>query len=268
MNVLLVRLRLIGDVVFTTPILRALRRRHPDARLAYVVEPHASPVVSEIPTSTRSSSRPARRPGPSRCRPPAGAALRAAHYDVVLDLHGGPRALARVGDRRATSIGYEVSGRGWMYTERVQRDRRLRPRHSVVNQWDLLRPLGFDAPDPERDSTEMPARRRRRQPLPQAGGGRRRSRPRPRHRAPRQRRQPLSAVAGRLVRRADRGAGPRRLEPAVIVSSGPSEPEAARRIGEQARRALGGGVPESSMTSTSICRIEGADGPGCAVYRR
>ena len=31
MKILLVRLRLIGDVVFTTPLVRALRRAYPDA---------------------------------------------------------------------------------------------------------------------------------------------------------------------------------------------------------------------------------------------
>jgi ADP-heptose:LPS heptosyltransferase len=42
-----------------------------------------------------------------------------------------------------------------MYTVRVPRPRELRPRHSVVNQWDLLLPLGFDPPDPAIDTTEM-----------------------------------------------------------------------------------------------------------------
>ena len=49
MNILLIRLRLIGDVVFTTPIIRALRREFPHARLSYVVEPHAWPVVAGNP---------------------------------------------------------------------------------------------------------------------------------------------------------------------------------------------------------------------------
>jgi heptosyltransferase-1 len=48
-KILLIRLRLIGDVVFTTPLLRALRRAYPDARIAYVVEPEAAPVVQTKP---------------------------------------------------------------------------------------------------------------------------------------------------------------------------------------------------------------------------
>ena len=48
MNILLVRLRLIGDVVFTTPIVRALRRHQPGARLTYLVEPAAEPVLALV----------------------------------------------------------------------------------------------------------------------------------------------------------------------------------------------------------------------------
>ena len=47
MKILLVRLRLIGDVVFTTPLIRALKRTFPDAHLTYLVEPQALPVVRE-----------------------------------------------------------------------------------------------------------------------------------------------------------------------------------------------------------------------------
>ena len=49
MKILLVRLRLIGDVAFTTPLIGALRRQYPDAHLAYVVEPAAEPVVRGNP---------------------------------------------------------------------------------------------------------------------------------------------------------------------------------------------------------------------------
>jgi ADP-heptose:LPS heptosyltransferase len=44
-----------------------------------------------------------------------------------------------------------------MYTTRVARPRELRRRHSVENQWDLLKALGIDAPDPAAFPVEMPA---------------------------------------------------------------------------------------------------------------
>ena len=45
MNILIIRLRLVGDVVFTTPAIRALRRHFPDARITYLVERAAAPIV-------------------------------------------------------------------------------------------------------------------------------------------------------------------------------------------------------------------------------
>ena len=49
MKILLVRLRLIGDVVFTTPLLGGLKRQFPDAQLTYLVEPSAAPVLQGNP---------------------------------------------------------------------------------------------------------------------------------------------------------------------------------------------------------------------------
>jgi ADP-heptose:LPS heptosyltransferase len=42
-----------------------------------------------------------------------------------------------------------------MYTTRVHRARELRPRHGVLNQWDLLEPLGIAPPDEQRLPVEM-----------------------------------------------------------------------------------------------------------------
>ena len=122
MNILLIRLRLIGDVVFTTPILRALRRQYPGARLAYLVEPHAAPIVAgnphldEVIVAARPDA-----PGRLAADLPLARRLRAARYDLVLDLHGGPRsALLAWASGAPRRIGYTVTGRGWMYTERVR----------------------------------------------------------------------------------------------------------------------------------------------------
>jgi ADP-heptose:LPS heptosyltransferase len=49
MKILLIRPRLIGDVVFTTPAVRALRRRFPEASITYLVEPEAAPVLQHNP---------------------------------------------------------------------------------------------------------------------------------------------------------------------------------------------------------------------------
>ena len=49
MRILLVRLRQIGDVAFTTPAIHALRTTFPEAHLTYIVEPAAAPVVARNP---------------------------------------------------------------------------------------------------------------------------------------------------------------------------------------------------------------------------
>jgi ADP-heptose:LPS heptosyltransferase len=241
-KILLIRLRLIGDVVFTTPVIRALRRRHPEAHLAYLVEPHAAPVVADNPhlDEVILASRPDAR-GRLAADLALARRLRAAKYDLVLDLHGGPRgALLAWLSGAPRRIGYTLPGRGWMYTERVARSRVLRPRHSVVNQWDLLAPLAIDAPDPERDATEMvvssSAREAARKSLSEAGVD--------------PAAQPLIVVhvsAGNPFRRWPASSFVALLERLVsvdaarriIVVSGPSERTAAREIGQQARVRLG-----------------------------
>src|SRR6185436_4495826 len=71
--------------------------------------------------------------------------------------HGGPRAsLLTWLSRAPVRLGYDVAGRGWMYTRRVARPRALRPRHSVENQWDLLAPLGVAPADRSAFPMEMP----------------------------------------------------------------------------------------------------------------
>jgi heptosyltransferase-1 len=157
-KILLVRLRLIGDVVFTTPAVGALRRHYPNAHIAYIVEEEAAAVVRRNPhiddvivaKSPRASGRLAADMTLIR-------GLRRSHYDLAIDFHGGPRSSFITWASGAPArIGYQVVGRSWMYTTAVPRPRALRPRHSVESQWDVLLPLGIAPPDPEINPTEMP----------------------------------------------------------------------------------------------------------------
>ncbi len=160
MKILLIRLRLIGDVVFTTPVLGALKRTFPSAHLTYLVEREAAAVVQGNPHLDRVITVPRRR-GLHRLLDDVALArrLRAERFAIVIDLHGGPRSSWLT---RATGapqrIGYDISGRGWLYTRTIHRPRELRPRHSVENQWDLLAAIAGwpgGAADRARDSVEM-----------------------------------------------------------------------------------------------------------------
>jgi ADP-heptose:LPS heptosyltransferase len=158
-TILLIRLRLIGDVVLTTPAIRAIRRANPAARLDYLVEPHASAVVSGNPNLNEVIVAPLVS-GVERWRVDAGLALRLrrTRYDAVIDFHGGPRSsLLAWASGAPLRVGYDVKGRGWMYTDTVHRPRGHRERHSVENQWDLLDRFqaGLPRPDADTEPVEM-----------------------------------------------------------------------------------------------------------------
>ena len=244
MNILLVRLRLIGDVVFTTPLIAALRRAYPDARIAYLVEPAAAPIVSGNPHLDDVIVAPRRR-GVTRILDDIRLArrLRRAKFDLALDLHGGPRSAWLVWATGAKErIGYAITGRAWMYTRIAPRARDLRPRHSVQNQWDLLNAIPGWAggpPEPARDRIEIALDRdadaRMGDKLARAGV------------APGDEVIVLHVSAGNPFRRwpeaafaetaAAIAAGhPRRR---IVFSSGPSDRDAASRIAADTRTRLG-----------------------------
>jgi ADP-heptose:LPS heptosyltransferase len=161
LKILLVRLRQIGDVVFTTPAIRALSERFPEAQLTYVVEPAAAPVIEPNPLISRVVVAPRASGVAGTLQDLAlGRRLRRERYDIAIDFHGGPRAsLLTWLSRAPVRIGYDIVGRGWMYTRVVGRPRGLRARHSVENQWDLLETLGIARPSPETFPVEMPVTR-------------------------------------------------------------------------------------------------------------
>jgi ADP-heptose:LPS heptosyltransferase len=240
-RILLVRLRLLGDVVLTTPLIRAVRRRFPEAHLSYLVEPAAAAAVRGNPHLNEVLVAPKRR-GVARWMDDVALArrLRRERYDLVIDLHGGPRAACLAwATRAATRIGYTIKGRAWMYTHAVERLDDLLPRHSVVNQWDLLTPLGIGPPDPARDAIEI---------VEDADAARsvdlklRAAEIRPEHvvivihvsAGNPFRRWPAEAFVTLAVRLA--AADDRRR---VVMTSGPSEGRAAARIVSAARQRLG-----------------------------
>jgi len=242
LTILLIRLRLIGDVVFTTPAVAALRRRFPDARITYLVEAAAEPVVRHHPgiDEVVVVERPR---GLKRIAYDLQLArrLRARHFDLVIDFHGGPRsAFLAWASGAPQRIGYQLPGRQWSYTARVPWTRSLiPPRHSVVNQWALLEPLGITAPDPATDPAIMPldaaAAGRVATRLEHAGIDARHaivvfhvSAGNPFRRWPAE----SFAAAAAALARADRS---RR----IIITAGPSESVAAASVADEARRLAG-----------------------------
>src|SRR4051812_32124327 len=109
-RVLVVRLRSIGDTVLATPSLYALRRFLPLAQIDVLLESWVAPVlegfdaVDNIITVERRSTR-------SRAR--VVKRLRAAHYDVAYNLHGGTTATLLT---RASGARHRVGYSSYQYS--------------------------------------------------------------------------------------------------------------------------------------------------------
>ena len=226
-------------MVFTTPAIGAIRRRYPGARITYLVEAPAAPVVrhhsavDEVVIIERPR-------GVARVAYDIGLArrLRREDFDLAIDFHGGPRSGFLTWATRAPQrIGYDLPGRGWCYTTRVAWTRSLvPPRHSVLNQWALLEPLGIEPPDRARDAVMMPldpeAVRRVDERLANAGIDRG-SRLIVLHVSAGNpfRRWPASSFAAAAATLATEDPSRR-----IIITSGPSESAAAESVAEEARR--------------------------------
>lgn len=86
-RILALRFSSIGDVVLTTPLLRALRARHPEARITFVTKRAMAPLVADHPALNEVL---VLEPGGSL--PGLAAALRERNFSHLLDLHGTLRA--------------------------------------------------------------------------------------------------------------------------------------------------------------------------------
>jgi heptosyltransferase-1 len=234
-----------------------LRQHFSDAHITYVVEPTAADVVRSNPHIDELIVAPRRHLFSDIA---LGRRLRAARYDLAIDFHGGPRAsLLTWLSAARVRVGYEVAGRAWMYSKRVARPRELRRRHAVQNQWDLLTSLGIPGPDATAWPVEMP--------LDPAGI---------RAAAARLARAGVSSTdrlvvvhvsAGNPFRRWPHGAfaelvaalAAREPSRRVIVTSGPSEREAAGRVVDGARARLAAGERERVLAigDSSLAELRG-----------
>ena len=89
LRILAIRFSSIGDILLTTPLLRALRGRHPAAHLAMLTKEPFSPLVSDNP---RLNEVIAFRAGQSLDQ--LAAELRRREFSHILDLHGSLRSRA------------------------------------------------------------------------------------------------------------------------------------------------------------------------------
>jgi heptosyltransferase-2 len=89
LNLLLVRFSSIGDIILTTPLLRAIRRRHPGSRITVLTKDAYRPLLGDNPQVNVVLGMDSKRPLAS-----VAAELRAERYTHLLDLHGSLRSWA------------------------------------------------------------------------------------------------------------------------------------------------------------------------------
>ncbi|MEW6368577.1 MAG: glycosyltransferase family 9 protein [Acidobacteriota bacterium] len=147
---LLLRFRLLGDVILTTPACRMLRAKYPDAQIDYVVEPPHREVVDGLPCLDRvhlydrvqikrsftgiEGLRFVRR-------------MRREHYDASIDFHGGPRSgLVTRAIASRVRVGYTGPHGRLFYNRRISRRVPGARIHSVLQQMRLLEPFGIGIP--------------------------------------------------------------------------------------------------------------------------
>jgi heptosyltransferase-2 len=88
-SVLVIRFGALGDVVLTTPLLRAIRRAHPDSRITFVTKRHYAPLLADHPNVGEVV---ALEPGERLTA--LARRLRGTRWDHRLDLHGSLRSRA------------------------------------------------------------------------------------------------------------------------------------------------------------------------------
>ncbi len=122
-DVLIVRFSAIGDILLMTPLLRAVRRRHPDARITVVTKAAFAPLLAHNPRVTEVI-------GWDETQPLAalGRQLKGRGFSHRMDLHGSLRSLMlrrHVGGRWSTYPKHRVARAVLIRTKRdIYGDRR------------------------------------------------------------------------------------------------------------------------------------------------
>lgn len=140
-RILLTRMKFIGDVVLTTPVVRSLRNAYPGAFIAYMGEKRAVSLLEGNPCLDEIIPFDFSRPSlleQSR----VAMLLRRRRFDLALDLFGNPRsALLTLLSGAPVRVGPDRKGRGRLYTIRVGDDGK--PKSAIEFHNQSLRAAGI-----------------------------------------------------------------------------------------------------------------------------
>ncbi len=135
-------MKFIGDVILTTPIIRAVREKYPDAYLAYLTDKKIAPLLEHNPCLDEIISFDFSRPDVFE-QPRVAFLLRQRKFDVVVDLFSNPRtALLSWASGAPMRIGKDVKGRGKLYTHRISDYGAMK--QAIEFHYQYLKPLGVE----------------------------------------------------------------------------------------------------------------------------
>lgn len=141
-RILLTRMKFIGDIVLTTPVIRAVREKFPQAYIAYLGDKNAVSLLEHNPYLDEILRFDFSKPDLYE-QPRMMWELRKRKFDVVVDFFSNPRTaiLARASGA-PMRIGKDVPGRGKLYTHRVGDFGSLAP--AIDFHYQYVKPLGVD----------------------------------------------------------------------------------------------------------------------------
>jgi ADP-heptose:LPS heptosyltransferase len=141
-HILFIRLRLLGDIIFTIPSIQIFKENFPGVKVYYVVEEQFKEIAELIPGIHRLIVVP-RKMGLKRMWE-FRKDIRNIGFDTVIDFHSGPKSAQLTWLTRAKfRIGYKTPNRNWAYNRLTPRKFGETPTHSVYNQAKLLEHLGI-----------------------------------------------------------------------------------------------------------------------------
>lgn len=141
-RILLTRMKFIGDVVLTTPVIRSVRSAFPDAYIAYMGEKNAVSLLEHNPYLNEIIPFDFSKPALME-QPRVAWLLHARRFGLAIDLFNNPRSalLTRATGARVR-VGLERKGRGALYTRHVRDDGK--PKTAVEFHNQFIRAVGIE----------------------------------------------------------------------------------------------------------------------------
>ncbi|MBP2654183.1 MAG: rfaQ 3 [Firmicutes bacterium] len=147
-KVLVINLAFIGDVVLSTPVIRALKEAYPSATVDMLTVPVAAPIARLNPyvdTVLEYDKRGKHKKFGDLLK--LAIFLRKRHYDLAITANFAPRgAMLAWGSGIRHRVGYDAQHAG-VFLTRTSSAKRPVKRHEAENHLDVLKPLGISTAD-------------------------------------------------------------------------------------------------------------------------